>query len=136
MNLRRRRDPKVEWLAGFPWWSDLPDDDLAVLAATGDQASVSAGTVMMSEGQMGRETAVIVAGEVEVVHDGEVVARLGPGEVVGELSLLDNLPRNADVRAVTDVELLVFSLSGLRQALASSKGVREQVQAAAAAHRD
>lgn len=137
MRLLRRSyaDPKVTWLASLPWWSDLRAEDLRVLASTGDRVSVPAGSTMMTEGQRGRETAVIISGDVAVVHDGHVLARLGPGEVVGELSMLDGVPRNADVRTVTNVELLVFSLEGFRQALAASAELRSQFQAAADAHR-
>ncbi len=137
MNLLRRNtaDGKIDWLASQPWWCDLPEEDLRVLASTGDRASMPAGRVLMAEGQRGLESAVVVVGEVEVVHDGRVVATLGPGDVVGELSLLDGLPRNADVRTSTDVELLVFSMRGLQRALDASAAVRDQVLRAAAEHR-
>lgn len=137
MNLRRRdtADHKIEWLASQPWWCDLPEEDLRVLASTGDRTSAPAGRRLMAEGQRGLESAIVISGEVEVVHDGRVVATLGPGDVVGELSLLDGLPRTADVRTSTDVELLVFSMRGLQQALATSAAVRDQVLRAAAAHR-
>ncbi len=42
---------------------------------------------------------LIVAGSVSVVRDGEELARLGPGEFFGELSLLDRQPRMASVVA-------------------------------------
>ena len=132
---RPRPDGKIGWLASQPWWNDLPAPDLRVLAETGDRASVPAGTTFMAEGQKGQESAIIIAGEAEVLHDSQVLARLGPGEIVGELSLLDGVPRTADVRAVTDIELLVFSRQSLQQALATSARVLTQVRAAAAAHR-
>lgn len=137
MNLLRRNgsDGKIDWLATQPWWCDLPKEDLRVLASTGDRTSVPAGRVLMTEGQRGLESAVVIAGEVEVVHDGRVVATLGPGDVVGELSLLDGIPRTADVRTSVDVELLVFSHQALQQAIAASSAVRDQVLRAAAEHR-
>lgn len=137
MKLLRRNqpDPKVTWLASQPWWNNLPAADLEVLASTGDRSRVAAGTIMMVEGHLGQESAVIVTGEVEILHDGEVIARLGPGDVVGELALLDRIPRTADVRAATDVELLVFGVRALQQALAASERVAAQVRDAAASHR-
>lgn len=132
---RGRNDGKVAWLATRPWWRDLPVDDLQVLAATGDRTTVPAGRTVMTQGERGREAAIILAGEVEVICDEQVIATLGPSDVIGELSLLDGAPRTADVRAATDVELLVFSTRGLERALASSRPVREYVGAAAAAHR-
>lgn len=137
MNLQRRSHPdaKIAWLKTQPWWRDLPDHDLRVLAETGDRASVRAGTTIMREGQRGQESAIIITGEVEVLDGDHVVARLGPGDTVGELSLLDDAPRTADVRTVTDVEVLVFSLRSLQEALAASATVVAQVRAAGAAHR-
>lgn len=137
MNLLRRPTPdeKVTWLASCPWWRDLPAADLEALAATGDRASVPAGRRLMTEGQRGYESAVVITGELTVSHDGEVVATLGPGDVVGELSLLDHAPRTADVHTATDVELFVFSTRGLQRVLAASAAVRAQVADAAAAHR-
>src|SRR6185503_12864937 len=51
------------------------------------------------EGEIGTGFFVIVAGRVRVVRDGAVVARLGAGEFFGELSVLDQMPRNATVAA-------------------------------------
>lgn len=138
MELRRRNDDadeKVAWLASQPWWSDFAVDDLRVLAATGDRVTLPTDRDLMFEGQRGIETAVVISGELEVVHDGTVVARLGPGDVVGELAVLDGVPRTADVRSATEVELLVFSASGLKRALDESPAVREQVTRAADEHR-
>lgn len=133
---RSRPDGKIAWLSTQPWWRDLPDHDLRVLAETGDRASVPASTTIMTAGQRGQESAIVIAGEVDVVDGDRVVARLGPGDVVGELSLLDGVPRSADVRTVTDAELLVFSLRSLQQVMAASATVVAQVRAAAAVHRD
>jgi CRP-like cAMP-binding protein len=49
---------------------------------------------------------VILDGQAEVEKDGTVLGRLGPGDVIGELSLIDGRPRSANVRAVTDLKVL------------------------------
>jgi CRP-like cAMP-binding protein len=137
MGIRRKADPKIEWLASQPWWCDLSKGDLRNLAATGDRATVEAGTWFMRQGERGREAAVIISGEVEIVRDDEVIARVGPGEVVGELSLLgDYPPRGAGVRAATDTELLVFDITAFRNVMHEVEPVREQVMAAAERHTD
>lgn len=136
MQLRRTQpDPKIVWLADQPWWSELSREDLAHLAATGDRADVPAGQQLMRQGQLGMEAAVVVSGELEVVRDGEVVGRLGAGDVVGELSLLDHAPRTADVRTATDTELLVFSRTAFQQVQHLVARVQQRVNAAASAHR-
>ena len=137
MSLLRRDTPddKITWLREQPWWRDLPTEDLEALAATGDRVSVPAGRKLMTEGERGYESAVVISGELTVSKDGEHVATLGPGDVVGELSLLDHAPRTADVDAATEVELLVFSNRGLQRVLAASAAVREQVETQADEHR-
>jgi len=51
---------------------------------------------------------VIVDGKASVVRGKRKVATLGPGAFFGELALLDRAPRNATVRADTDMELFVI----------------------------
>lgn len=133
--LRRRTDPKIRWLASKPWWNELGNHELALLAARGDRTALPAGRWLMRQDQRGSEAAVIVTGELEIVRDDEVLARVGPGEVVGELSLLGERPRrNAGVRTVTEVELLVFGVIDFQKVMDEVEPVRRQFLAAAARH--
>ena len=72
----------------------------------------AAGAVLMTQGEIGDHAIVIEAGEVQVlVAHGEVeklVALVGPGEIVGEMALIDQEPRSATVRAITDGEGMVI----------------------------
>ena len=56
-------------------------------------------------------------GAVEVSRDGDVLARLEEGDFVGEIALLTNEPRNADVSAVTDTTVFAFGRPALSAAL-------------------
>ncbi len=73
----------------------------------------AAGDRIITEGEAGDAAYVIVAGTVEVsVGEGgkaKALGTLGPGDVFGEMSLIDPGPRSATVRAVTDVECCVTS---------------------------
>ena len=69
---------------------------------------MTAGTMVMDQGQMGREAFVVVAGNVIVRRNGRQVATLGAGNVVGEMSLLDKGPRTATVVCETDCTLIVI----------------------------
>jgi CRP-like cAMP-binding protein len=79
--------------------------------------SFDAGDVIVQRGDAADEMFVIRSGEVEIrrggARDEGIVARLGTGDFFGEMSLLESLPRDADVVAVTDVELLVITQGGL-----------------------
>ncbi len=61
------------------------------------------------QGEIGTGFFVIVSGGVRVVRDGAVVARLGPGEFFGELSVLDRMPRNATVAAESATSCLALA---------------------------
>jgi len=89
--------------------SGCSDSDLALLGRAADEVSLQSGSELTRQGDIGREAFVLLAGRAEVVRDGTTVAHLGPGDVIGELSLLDGGPRSATVVAQTDVDVLVLS---------------------------
>jgi len=70
---------------------------------------VPAGKVLTSQGEMGREFFVVVAGKVEAMRDGTSVGVLGPGSFFGEMSLLERKPRAATVTTLEPTSLLVIT---------------------------
>jgi CRP-like cAMP-binding protein len=68
---------------------------------------------LVVEGQPSTAAFVIVAGRAAVRRKGRKVAEVGPGEIVGELGLLTDRPRNATVRALGPVECLALDRLGL-----------------------
>lgn len=53
--------------------------------------------VIARQGEIGTGFFIVVSGAVRVVRDGETIAELGPGAFFGELSVIDRLPRVAQV---------------------------------------
>jgi CRP/FNR family transcriptional regulator, cyclic AMP receptor protein len=92
-------DRRAELLAACPLFQGIDADGLAKLAELATPVDFPPGHVIARQGEIGTGFFVIVSGSVRVVRDGGVVARLGPGEFFGELSVLDRLPRNATVAA-------------------------------------
>jgi signal transduction histidine kinase len=88
----------------------LPDDDLARLVATSEQVDLAVGERLIEEGTDGDAFFVIVDGELEVTkrsRQGEVpLARLGPGAIVGEMAVIEGVPRNASVTARSEASVL------------------------------
>ena len=85
-----------------------------LLAARADELEVSPGKMLCSKGETAHEFFVIEDGTAKVVRDGQYLDELGPGDFFGEMGLLDNAPRNADVVAKTPLKLMVLSGRALR----------------------
>ena len=135
-SLRRpRRDQKLAWLRTSPGFEVLSTRELVELAATADRTIVLTGARLVTEGGRGLECFVIASGEAEVRRGGEVIAHIGPGTVVGELALLDATLRNADVYALTDLEVAVFDVRSFLRAISSNARFDEMVKRFAAEHR-
>jgi CRP-like cAMP-binding protein len=92
-------DRRAELLAACPLFRGIDEAGVANLATAATTVDFPAGHVIARQGEIGTGFFVVVSGMVRVVRDGEVVARLGPGEFFGELSVLDRMPRNATVSA-------------------------------------
>lgn len=66
----------------------------------------SAGQAIFSEGEPGQMMYVVLEGQVRLLVRGQVVEELGPGGVLGEMSLIDDRPRIASAVAVSDCRLV------------------------------
>ena len=85
-----------------------------LLASRADELEVSPGKMLCSRGETAHQFFVIEDGTARVVRDGQYLDELGPGDFFGEMGLLDNAPRNADVVAKTPLRLMVLSGQALR----------------------
>ena len=79
------------------------------------------GDVLCREGRLGREAFVVISGEVEVSRGADHLATLGAGAVVGEMALLDRVPRTATVTAAGTVEALVMNAQEFASLLTEPK---------------
>jgi CRP/FNR family transcriptional regulator/CRP/FNR family cyclic AMP-dependent transcriptional regulator len=92
---------------------DLPEAILQDLAATAHARTYRRGGTLVRQGEPGDALYLLLDGEVKVLVEapsGEqaVVAILGPGDCVGEFSLIDGQPRSATVEAIGEVTVLVL----------------------------
>lgn len=91
-------------LRRVPLFAELSDEDLDWVAGGCEACELADGDVVAAEGDEGDAMYVITAGQLEVVKrqgSAEVpLARLGVGEIVGEMAVLERAPRNATVRAI------------------------------------
>jgi CRP/FNR family cyclic AMP-dependent transcriptional regulator len=103
------RSKHLEHLAEIPLFSALNKKDLQRIAKASNEVTLPAGSVLVDQGDMGREAFVIIDGTATVSRNGRKVRTLGPGDAVGELALLDHGPRTARVTADTELTTLVLS---------------------------
>src|SRR3954452_13285162 len=99
----------VDHLRSVPLFASCTRKELELIARSGDEITMTAGTMLVDQGQTGHEAFVVVDGKVAVKRNGRKVATLGQGAIVGELSLLDHGPRTARAECETDCTLFVMS---------------------------
>ena len=93
----------ADLLAQVPLFEGLSRRHLRQIAEHADEISFREREIIVQAGQPGGTFFVIVEGEVRVVRGDRTIARAGPGEFFGEISLLDGGPRTASVIAETPV---------------------------------
>src|SRR5947209_2058733 len=96
-------------LKAIPIFSQLSDEEAHRLAAFATETSVAEGQILMKEGDYATELIAIEEGTADVIQNGQTVASLGPGALIGEMGLLTREPRNADVIATSP--MLVMKLT-------------------------
>ena len=109
----------AELLARVPLLSGLEAPELDRIAQVAVPRSYPKGARVFHEGDESDACYVIREGEVRVTRehsDGRAIAlaTLGPGELVGELAMLDGGVRSASLEALTDIELLAVSAADMR----------------------
>jgi CRP/FNR family transcriptional regulator, cyclic AMP receptor protein len=100
-------DPKVALLRAALGLRGAADREVLALASLFDEAFLDEGEILIREGEPGRELFLILEGEVAVSLRDDIIAVIGPGQVVGEMSLFQRAPSSATVMALTPVRTLV-----------------------------
>lgn len=116
-------DAKLDHLRAVRLFRNCSHKQLEQVASIVDEIEVEPGRVLCRQGEVGHEAFVIVAGEASVTVDGEEREIVGPGSLVGEVSLIDHGPRTATVAAKTPLHLLVVPGNRFAQLLEEVPGL-------------
>jgi hypothetical protein len=108
---------KILFLQGVPLFASVPGNELMPLARSATIVRMPAGATLFKQGDPGDALYVVVHGKVGIVRDGKTIASLGPGEVFGEMAILDQETRSTDVVVETDADLLHVSVDDFNTAL-------------------
>jgi CRP-like cAMP-binding protein len=111
------QDRRTELLAGCRLFAGVSGPDLGAVAGRAIEVDFPTNHVIARQGEIGTGFFVVVAGSVRVIRDGDEVAVLGPGDFFGELSVLDGLPRTAQVVAREPVRCLALASWDFEQAV-------------------
>jgi CRP/FNR family transcriptional regulator, cyclic AMP receptor protein len=93
-------------LKALPIFSHLSDEEAHRLSAFATETSVAEGQILMKQGDYSTELIGIEEGTADVVRDGEKIASLKQGDLIGEMGLLERRPRNADVIATSPMRVV------------------------------
>ena len=125
---RQRARVYEDVIAQVPLFSDLATRELQILAANCREREYPAGAALLRQGETGVGLFIVTRGSVRVSQEtpGGDVRDLGTferGAVLGELSLLDDLPRTATVTALEPTAALVIPVWDFRAALRESPDI-------------
>jgi CRP/FNR family transcriptional regulator, cyclic AMP receptor protein len=96
-------------LKNIDLFASVPDDALKRYADMADETSIEEGEELARSGTWPYQLFAIEEGNVEVRRDEDTVAKLGPGDVVGETGVVKRGLRNADVVATSPVKAIFFT---------------------------
>jgi CRP/FNR family transcriptional regulator, cyclic AMP receptor protein len=87
-------------------FSQLSPEEARRLATFATETSVSEGQILMKQGDYSTELIAIEEGTADVIRDGEKIASLKEGDLIGEMGLIERRPRNADVIATSPMRVI------------------------------
>ena len=134
---------KATTLAGVPLFAGISADSMERIGAVAGEQDFDSGQFIVRQGQVGTGLYVILSGSVKVLRGADELTRLGSGEFFGELSVIDQQPRNASVQAAEPTQVLALASWDLLALLESDpqlalnmiKGLVARVRSAGEQHR-
>ncbi len=104
----KRVSSRIDAMRSLPLFQHLSYKEQVSILSVAQNRLVEPGAVIVRQGDPGQEMFIIVDGEVVVERDGIAIAELGAGGHFGEMSIVDDAPRSASVRARARTDLLVI----------------------------
>lgn len=123
---------RLAQLRGIQLFSGLKDPALELLARIATEETHARGTKIFRHGEPGDKLYLILAGKVRISREvpgmgEEALAILGPGQMFGEMALLDESPRSADANVHERCELLAVPRDGFDDLLFLNKDLAYEV---------
>jgi CRP/FNR family transcriptional regulator, cyclic AMP receptor protein len=93
-------------LKAIPLFSHLSEEEAHRLATFATETSIADGQILIKQGDYSTELIAIEEGTADVLRDGNEIASLSDGDLIGEMGLLSREPRNADVIATSPMRVI------------------------------
>jgi CRP/FNR family transcriptional regulator, cyclic AMP receptor protein len=126
--VEEERESTVALLQRVPLFSQLSGEDLEEISRVAVPRSYPKGVRVFHEGDHSDACYIVRSGDLRVTRehpDGRAIAlaTLGPGDIFGELAMLDGEARSASVEALTECQLLALPAADVRRLLRGSSEI-------------
>jgi CRP/FNR family transcriptional regulator, cyclic AMP receptor protein len=123
-------------LKRIPVFADLDAEELGHIAALAAEVSVPEGKELVREGDYSYDVLAIEEGTARVERGGQHIDDVGPGDVVGEMGVLERSQRNATVIATSPMLLVTLTSWDIRRLRKSAPKAVEHLREIVAQRRD
>ncbi len=115
----------------MPIFDGFTDDEVEQIKNAGTYVTIPADWSPIWEKTPADKAYILLSGEVSVRRDGKEIARLGPGEIIGEAGIVNHSLRTASIVSLTKLEMLHFTSDAVRRLCAEVPTFREALDRAA-----
>ena len=105
----------------------IPTEDLSKVAQIAEEEQFGANIPLFAEGDFGDSLYIVVDGDVKIHKGDRHIASLGKGACLGEMALLDQEPRSADVTMETDATLLKITQEDFYEIMSSNMEIMQGI---------
>lgn len=98
-----------DFLARVPIFAQCTPDEIRAISNVAQDSFFQPGQIIVTQGTPGQAFYLILSGRVEILRDGVSLGAFSAGDFFGEMSLLDQAPRSATIRAIEGTSCLMLS---------------------------
>lgn len=125
--MKRELSASGSELLALPLFDGTPAAELDDVVAVSSRSTLAPGQTLLREGDPGDDVLLVLEGEASVTVGGLAVGRIGPGDCVGEMALLDGAPRSATVTSSSALRALVVPAERFRALLEAHPAVAQRL---------